>query len=461
MKSLYVKFVVMTIGIMISSGILAFFISNGYYQIKLKPFNDEKNTTIALDIATFLEEHPNIDLEAYLNNVASVGYQFYLVDEEKVGSYYGEDFREQYLETSIIDTVLNGEIYHGIEEFPQQTFVTGFFANELANTIGVPITHNGTSYAMFIRPNIDLLFNEMHSLFAWILALTIVFSILLVLVSTKYLVKPITKLTKATKRLANGDFQVNLGTKRKDELGVLAQSFEHMSYQLEQLDDMKNEFISNISHDIQSPLSNLKGYTNLLKKEDLEEQEKIEYIGVMDSEITRLSTLTKQLLLLASLDRKEAIVNMRTFDVADQLKGLIKSYQWMLDEKGIMISYSLPSTKIYGDPALLHTVWDNLLSNAIKYNYLNGSIDISLWIEEGSMLIQVQDSGIGLNEKELNRIFDRFYRADLARTRTMEGTGLGLSIVRTIIALHNGDISVSSKEKEGTTFVISLPIVNQ
>lgn len=461
MKSLYVKFVVMTIGIMISSGILAFFISNGYYQIKLKPFNDEKNTTIALDIATFLEEHPNIDLEAYLNNVASVGYQFYLVDEEKVGSYYGEDFREQYLETSIIDTVLNGEIYHGIEEFPQQTFVTGFFANELANTIGVPITHNGTSYAMFIRPNIDLLFNEMHSLFAWILALTIVFSILLVLVSTKYLVKPITKLTKATKRLANGDFQVNLGTKRKDELGVLAQSFERMSYQLEQLDDMKNEFISNISHDIQSPLSNLKGYTNLLKKEDLEEQEKIEYIGVMDSEITRLSTLTKQLLLLASLDRKEAIVNMRTFDVADQLKGVIKSYQWMLDEKGIMISYSLPSTKIYGDPALLHTVWDNLLSNAIKYNYLNGSIDISLWIEEGSMLIQVQDSGIGLNEKELNRIFDRFYRADLARTRTMEGTGLGLSIVRTIIALHNGDISVSSKEKEGTTFVISLPIVNQ
>ncbi|MFC4386681.1 sensor histidine kinase [Gracilibacillus marinus] len=461
MKSLYVKFVVMTIGIMISSGILAFFISNGYYQIKLKPFNDEKNTTIALDIATFLEEHPNIELDAYLNNVASVGYQFYLVDEEKVGSYYGEDFREQYLETSIIDTVLNGEIYHGIEEFPQQTFVTGFFANELANTIGVPITHNGTSYAMFIRPNIDLLFNEMHSLFAWILALTIVFSILLVLVSTKYLVKPITKLTKATKRLANGDFQVNLGTKRKDELGVLAQSFERMSYQLEQLDDMKNEFISNISHDIQSPLSNLKGYTNLLKKEDLEEQEKIEYIGVMDSEITRLSTLTKQLLLLASLDRKEAIVNMRTFDVADQLKGLIKSYQWMLDEKGIMISYSLPSTKIYGDPALLHTVWDNLLSNAIKYNYLNGSIDISLWVEEASMLIQVKDSGIGLNEKELNRIFDRFYRADLARTRTMEGTGLGLSIVRTIIALHNGDISVSSKEKEGTTFVISLPIDNQ
>jgi signal transduction histidine kinase len=461
MKSLYVKFVVMTIGIMISSGILAFFISNGYYQIKLKPFNDEKNTTIALDIATFLEEHPNIELDAYLNNVASVGYQFYLVDEEKVGSYYGEDFREQYLETSIIDTVLNGEIYHGIEEFPQQTFVTGFFANELANTIGVPITHNGTSYAMFIRPNIDLLFNEMHSLFAWILALTIVFSILLVLVSTKYLVKPITKLTKATKRLANGDFQVNLGTKRKDELGVLAQSFERMSYQLEQLDDMKNEFISNISHDIQSPLSNLKGYTNLLKKENLEEQEKIEYIGVMDSEITRLSTLTKQLLLLASLDRKEAIVNMRTFDVADQLKGLIKSYQWMLDEKGIMISYSLPSTKIYGDPALLHTVWDNLLSNAIKYNYLNGSIDISLWVEEASMLIQVKDSGIGLNEKELNRIFDRFYRADLARTRTMEGTGLGLSIVRTIIALHNGDISVSSKEKEGTIFVISLPIDNQ
>jgi len=458
MRSLYVKFIVITIGIMILSGILAFLISNTYYQQKLKPDNDQKNTKIALNIATFAEEHPNINLKDYLDNLSAIGYQIYLVGDSGKESYFGASFRDKTLSASSKMQVLNGKIYHGILHFPQETFVTGFFANELKNTIGVPLTHNGINYALFIRPDIKLLFNEMHILFGGLLALMIILSIVMVVISTKYLVNPISKLTTATKSLSTGNFNVELDINRGDELGELSLSFLQMSRKLEQLDEMRKEFISNISHDIQSPLANIKGYTYLLEKESLDYKEKAQYISVINGEISRLSTLTKQLLLLASLDRNEDIMKKKPFNVAQQIKELVRNYQWSVNEKGIMMGYSLPDTEIIGDPSLLNTVWDNLLANAIKYNKPDGNIEISIKESAESILVIFEDTGIGLNNEELERIFDRFYRADIARTRSVEGTGLGLSIVATIVKLHGGQINVSSKEKEGTTFVIELPI---
>lgn len=308
MRSLYVKFVMITIGIMIFSGIFAFLISNTYYQQKLKPYNDQKNTKIALNIAKFIEAHPDINLKEYLENISSVGYQILLVDNSEKEAYFGAPFRENTLSNSTKEQVLNGDIFHGILNFPQGTFVTGFFANELKNTIGVPLTHNEEKYALFLRSDIKLLFNEMHILFGWLLAITIILSIVMVIFSTKYLVNPISKLTTATKSLSKGNFNVNLDITRHDELGELSHSFLRMAIKLEQTDDMRKEFISNISHDIQSPLSNIKGYTNLLESESISPEEKSNYISIINGEIKRLSTLTKQLLLLASLDRDEDIM---------------------------------------------------------------------------------------------------------------------------------------------------------
>jgi len=456
MKSLYVKFVVITIGIMIISSILAFLVSNAYYQQKIKPLNDQKNTEIALSIAAFANEHPSIMLEDYLKNTAAMGYQIYSIDQSGNEEFYGAPFRDKSLSAYTKKKVLNGTIHHGILQFPKRTFMTGFFANELQNTIGVPLEHNEKTYALFIRPDIKLLFNEMHFLFGWILILSITLSIVMVLFSTKYLVKPITHLTNATQSLANGNYHVKLNIPRQDELGNLARSFSKMAQKLGQTEEMRKEFISNISHDIQSPLSNIKGYTNLLENESIGPEERAQYISIINSEIRRLSTLTKQLLLLASLDRNEDMLKKRPFNIGQQLKELIRNYQWVISEKGLMLSYTLPDTEIMGDPSLLNTVWDNLLSNAIKYNKPNGSIEISIQERKESVLITFEDTGIGLKHTEIERIFDRFYRADPARTRTIEGTGLGLSIAATIIRLHGGQITVTSEEGEGSAFIVEM-----
>lgn len=458
MRSLYVKFVVFTIGIMIFSGILAFLISNMYYQQKLKPFNDEKNTKIALEIAEFTGNQPDLDLKDYFENISSIGYQIFLVDNSGNEFYFGAPFREKTLSHSTREQVINGDIFHGILNFPQETFVTGFFANELKNTIGVPLTHNGEKYALFIRPDIKLLFNEMHILFGWLLALAIMLSIIMVIFITKYLVHPISKLTSATKSLSNGNYNVDLNTTRHDELGELSLSFLRMANKLEQMDEMRKEFISNISHDIQSPLSNIKGYANLLKSESMSPEDKSNYISIINGEIKRLSTLTRQLLLLASLDRDEDIMKRKSVNIGKQIKELIRSNQWQIGEKGITLGFTLPDVEITGDPSLLNAVWDNLLTNAIKYNKPNGIIEISIKEQGKSVLVIFEDSGIGLNDKEKERIFDRFYRVDTARSRSVDGTGLGLSIVAAIVTLHGGIIHVNSIETQGTSFAVELPV---
>lgn len=455
MKSLYTKIVVITLTIMLLSGLIAFIFSNFYYQQMLKPTNDEKNMNIALNIANYALNES--DLERYLENVSALGYQLFIIDSVGNEHFFGDAFRSTELSTETIDDVLNGEVYHGIAEFPQETFVTGFFANELSNTIGVPVRHQEEQYALFMRPNIKLLFNEIHIMFAWLLLVMIVLSVIFVFISTKYVVKPLTELKEATQKLSEGDFSVKLEINREDEIGDLAKSFTHMSQQLEKLDEMKNEFIGNISHDIQSPLSNIKGYSNLLASSSLTNKEKVNYIAIINNEINRLSDLTKQLLLLASLDRQDNLLQKSSFLLSEQIKEVIYHYQWAIEEKDLMISYTLPETYINGNPSLLYSVWENLLTNAIKYNKTYGSIDVSIKEEEKHIAVRFEDTGIGMSESSQARIFERFFREDVSRTATVKGSGLGLSIVQSIVTLHGGEVAVESEKDKGSTITIVLP----
>jgi signal transduction histidine kinase len=457
MKSLYGKFALTTIFIMVLSGVLSFVISNVYYQHSLKSQNDLKITNFALEISEYIQKDPNIDLDDYLNHIGSIGYQLYTVNEHEREQFYGTAFRERNLSKKAIAAVHAGDTYHGIEHFPHKTFVTGFFANELKNSVGVPFRYQQQNYALFIRPDIKLMFNEMHLLFAWLLLTSILLSILFVLISSKYLVKPIVKLNQAIKTLAKGNFTIHLDINRKDEIGDLAGSFMNMSRKLAKVDQLRKEFISNVSHDIQSPITNIKGYLNLLDDGGISNEKRQNHIKVIHSELNRLSTLSKQLLLLSSIESKKDLMDVKEFNVAEQIKSVIQQYRWRINEKELMLSYSLPETKMSGDPFLLYSVWENLLTNAIKYNVGNGSIDIIVTSLNDNIEVQFKDSGIGLADEQIERIYDRFYRGDPSRSKAVDGTGLGLSIVQSIVQMHKGKIVVESGKDMGTTFTVILP----
>src|SRR5699024_12072754 len=143
-----------TLGIMIASFIIAFLIVNTFYHQQLREENDAKNMQIAENIANYIESEPDIDLENFLTTEANVGYKIYVVNESGESNLYGIPFREENLAEKDIELVLNNERYHGMRDLPKETFVTGFFSDEMANTVGVPFTYNNEQYALFLRPNI-------------------------------------------------------------------------------------------------------------------------------------------------------------------------------------------------------------------------------------------------------------------------------------------------------------------
>ncbi|MGX2961035.1 sensor histidine kinase [Peribacillus sp. JNUCC 23] len=458
MKTLYLRIVFTTIFVMILSGIIAFILANFYYQNKLKPFNDSKVTRLSKDIVNFYEKNQEILLNDYLENTADLGYQLYIVDPNGQGFFYGGEFRNKEMDSEIIQNVLNGHVYHGILDFPSSAFITGFFDNVLTNTIGVRMTVDGKNYALFIRPNLDMQFGEMRIFFSVLLILSLIVSILFVIISTRYIVKPIIKLTDATKRISTGKYDIQLDMKRRDEIGKLAEHFKEMAKNLEQLESMRQEFVSNVSHEIQAPLASIQGFSNTLQSDTLPEEQRKQYLAIIEAETKRMSQLSKQLLMLASLDKEEHLIKKSTFNVAEQIKQVIFMSEWSWQEKEIAIDLSLPTTFIYADQHLLHQVWTNLLTNSIKFTPIGGTVSIRLTEQENDCIVEVQDTGIGIAQSELANIFNRFYKVDQARTPSEIGSsGLGLAITKKIVELHSGQISVTSQIGNGTTFRIQLP----
>ncbi|MFD1927876.1 ATP-binding protein [Sporosarcina siberiensis] len=457
MRSLYGKFIGFTIVIMFMSALVAFLVVNTYYHQQLKGQNDEKNMLIAESIASYIESTEGLDLKKYLETQSSVGYKLYVVNEQSESTMYGKSFRIENLKQDSINQVLKGNSYHGMKELPGETFVTGFFSDELANTVGVPFDYKGESYALFLRPDVKLLFTEVHYILGGMVLVMGVFSLLSMLILAKKLIEPITKLTKAAKEVGNEQFIGTLDINRRDEIGQLAKSFQTMVHKLDENDRIRKEFISDVSHDFQSPLLNIKGYAELLMNSDLAEQERTSYAKVIQNETERLSSLTKQLLLLTSLDQLTAPLEVKLFRLDVQLKEIIRRNRWLLEEKGMSLTMDIDEVEFRGDPAFLEKVWENLLSNALKYTENDGLIDIDLVKEKDHAVISFRDNGIGIEDKELTRVFDRFYRADDSRTQEIGGTGLGLSIVQQVVRLHGGMVEVVSNKGIGTTFVVKLP----
>ncbi|RAP74215.1 sensor histidine kinase [Paenibacillus montanisoli] len=457
MKSLYFRVFLITLAVILASSMLGFLTSNIYYHIKLKPYNDEKLVGIAEQMKLFIESEPDA-MERYLQNAASLGYEIYVTDGQGEAHFYGQRFRQQDLDKQIVAHVLNGDVYHGVAQFPNEPFISGFFENRLSNTVGVLIQPSDKRFALFMRPDVLLQFGELRIFFALIGLLTVIISIVLFLISTRYLVKPITRLTEATKRIAQGNYNLRLPTRRRDEIGQLAGHFMIMSRELERVDQARQQFVANVSHEIQSPLTSIQGFANVLAKQELPKEERERYAAIIEAESRHLSMLGKQLLTLSSLDQGAEALNKKVFSLRNHIRQAVRVLQWQLQEKELLIKLSVPeSVAIYGDEVLLMQVWMNLLGNAVNHIPPGSSIEVRAEQLPSHTTIFIEDTGEGIDPEHLPFLFDRFYRVDRARERASGRTGLGLAIVKKIVQLHEGKIEVSSSPGTGTRFTLTLP----
>ncbi|PFE03284.1 sensor histidine kinase [Bacillus cereus] len=457
MKSLYSRFALITIGIMLLSSIIGFLLTNVYYQVKLKPYNSEKILRYAEEIKRLYEKQTEENKDEYLHSIAKLGYEIYVVDDQKQGKRIGNAFRKTKISDETINEVLQGKTYNGVSTYPTRLFITGFFDNELINSVGVPLKHGDKQYALFIRPDIQQQFGEMRIFLAVLLGFIVVLSIIFIAIAARYIVRPIQTFTKATQKIASGEYDIELEEGRKDEIGTLSTSFKKMTKSIKELDQMRQEFVSNVSHEFQSPLSSIQGFSKTLQSEKMTEEERKHYLQIIETESKRMSSLCKQLLTLASLDKEEKVLQIKEFDLQKQMKDVIFMLEWKWREKDIAVEFDVPNVNIKGDENLLHQVWTNIFTNSIKFTDSGGTIAFAARELETSVVISISDSGIGMGKEEVDRIFDRFYKVDTARARNVEGSGLGLSIVKKIVELHNGKISVESVKGEGTTFRIEIP----
>jgi len=258
----------------------------------------------------------------------------------------------------------------------------------------------------------------------------------------------------AMDKIAHGDFNISVKTYDHDPFFEVAESVNKMARELGALEIMRQDFISNVSHEIQSPLTSISGFAALMKTESLTEEERKHYLDIIETESRRLSKLSDNLLKLSALNDKPLEKSEYRLDKQVSAVILTLEPQWMA--KNLTVEANLQACVIKADEALLLQVWVNLLHNAIKFTPKNGRITVSL-IDN---TVCVTDSGIGIIKDDLPHIFERFYKVDKSRDRSLGGNGLGLSLVKKIVELHSGEITVKSEIYKGTVFEIILPHQN-
>lgn len=251
---------------------------------------------------------------------------------------------------------------------------------------------------------------------------TIVIEAVSIKIATGKMLKPITKLNDATKKVAQGDFDIELETQRNDEIGELTTNFNKMVKDLRSIELIQKEFIDNVSHEIKTPISSIKGFAELLEEGDLSKEERIEYSNIIKEEANRLLGLSTNMLKLSKLQNQDRINTRDQIDIADQIRKTINLLEPKWSEKGLIFNVSLEEKYFIGDEDLIFQVWLNLIENAIKFSKQNGIIDITLKEISNNLEITIKDNGVGMSKEEINKIFARFYQID--KSHSTKGYGL-------------------------------------
>lgn len=271
-----------------------------------------------------------------------------------------------------------------------------------------------------------------------------------------------TMMIDALRRISKGDFNVKLTNqfkhKKDHPFGKIVESINQMAVELNQIEQMRQEFISNVSHEIQSPLASINGFATVLKQSDLTLKEREHYLEIIETESRRLANLSDNLLKLTSIESQHHPFEPVAYRLDKQIREIILSCEPQWVDKSLELDISLDEVEITADEELMSQVWINLIINSIKFTPSGDSLNIALYRRGSEAVVTIADTGMGIAEEDQEHIFERFYKVDKSRNRTLGGSGLGLSITKKIIDMHEGSIEVQSKLNEGTMFTVTLPV---
>ncbi len=325
--------------------------------------------------------------------------------------------------------------------------------NENKHVIGVLMV---TFSTLDVEENLDRIESRMLVAESVIAIIELMISFFL----ARKLVKPFDTIEASIDKISNGYFDEKLSLDGYKETEEIADAFNTMLLKMKQLDESRQEFVSNVSHELKTPITSIKVLADsLLVQEEVPLELYQEFMGDIAEEIERENKIITDLLALVKMDKKASNLNIEPVDVNDLLELILKRLRPIAARKNIeMVLESFRPVTAEVDTGRLTQAFSNLVENAIKYNKENGWVHVSLDADHKFFYVKVMDSGMGIPEESIDYIFERFYRVDKSHSSEIDGTGLGLAIVKSAILIHKGAIKVSSQIGEGTTFSVRIPL---
>lgn len=276
-----------------------------------------------------------------------------------------------------------------------------------------------------------------------------------------FIKRPIKKIADCAERIMQGDFSARIEKSDSALLGMgdfseIADYFNRMAQELGSIETLRTDFISNVSHELKTPLAVIQNYASLLGKPNLSEKERLEYAASIHSAAQGLNSLITNILKLNKLENQQIFPAKQKFDLGEQLRECLLSFENAWEKKQLEIKTDIKDGMIlHNDSELLEIVWNNLFSNAVKFTDTGETISITAGTDGGFAVVTVADTGCGIGKKDGKHIFEKFYQGDTSHATG--GNGLGLALVKRVVDIIDGDISVESEPGKGSTFTVRIP----
>lgn len=322
--------------------------------------------------------------------------------------------------------------------------------------------------ALLVYDLADRALNGNDALIAVVMLTVIIFLALICTLADgirrKILVKgPVEKILEATQKIASGDFSVRMepihAFGRYNEYDHIMENINKMSAELAKTEVLHTDFVSNVSHELKTPLAIIQNYSMAIQSGALDKETHDKYANVLAMTAKRLTDLVTNILKLNRLENQEIAPVREEIRLNEILEQALLRYEERIEEKSLELACDLQPVTVHSDPAYLEIVWNNLISNAVKFTEPEGRIFITLGTENGNAVVKVEDSGCGIPKEIGERIFDKFYQGDTSHAQ--EGNGLGLALVKKVIDVLGGEISVESEVGKGSIFTVKLRGENQ
>lgn len=332
--------------------------------------------------------------------------------------------------------------------------------------VGYPVTEGYLAGIFMCRPlpAIEASLMEMYQMSVLSLFIVSLLGLIVSYLTAKHVAFPLVVMNRAAKVIANGDFEQRVIVNSNDEVGELAESFNHMAESLQAHEKVQKDFIANISHDLRSPLTSMNGFLTAMLDGTIPPEKQERYLKIVLEETNRLSRMTQGIVELSRAQSSAILLEETNFDINGLIRSNIEVLEPQLKEKQVHIRaiYDAEETLVRGDKDKISRVLQNLLSNAAKFSPECGMIEVeTTLVDKKKLLVSVKDEGPGISQEDQKYVFDRFFKSDTTRNEDKVGSGIGLAIAKEFMIAHGENITVKSEEGEGATFAFTLKLAEK